>query len=221
MRKRMLFGLLVIAAMLVLAPAVASAQEEGGDEPEIGHAEEDCIQILEDGGAIDDCHEAPNPILPETDEIIWGGAAFLVLFVLMWKLALPPVRNMMQAREDRIRGDLERSEQAKTESEQVLEEYRGQLADARNEASSIVDEARQSAETVRRELIERAEADAAGIRARAEEDVRLATERAMADLQARVGELSIQLAEKIVEHNLDRDTQMQLVSSYIDEVGSN
>jgi F-type H+-transporting ATPase subunit b len=218
----MLFGLLAIAAVLVLVPGVASAQEDGEvDQPEIGHEEEECIQILEDGGEIDDCQEAPNPILPETDEIIWGGAAFLVLFALMWRLALPPVRNMMQAREDRIRGDLERSEQAKTESEQVLEQYRGQLADARNEAASIVDEARQSADTVRRELIERAESDAAAIRARAEEDVRLATERAMADLQARVGELSIQLAEKIVEHNLDRDTQMQLVSSYIDEVGNN
>jgi F0F1-type ATP synthase membrane subunit b/b' len=42
----------------------------------------------------------------------------------------------------------------------------------------------------------------------------------MSELRGRVGELSIQLAEKIVERNLDRDTQMQLVDSFIDQVGT-
>ena len=43
----------------------------------------------------------------------------------------------------------------------------------------------------------------------------------MADLRTEVADLSIELAEKIVERNLDRDTQMQLVDNYIDSVGSN
>ena len=43
----------------------------------------------------------------------------------------------------------------------------------------------------------------------------------MADLQGRVAELSIELAEKVVEHNLDRDTQTALIESYINQVGSN
>ena len=43
----------------------------------------------------------------------------------------------------------------------------------------------------------------------------------MAELRAEVAELSIELAEKVVEHNLDRDTQIALIESYIDQVGSN
>jgi F-type H+-transporting ATPase subunit b len=223
MRSRMLLAGLGVGLLIALSPAVASAQvDTNPDETvKVGHAEEECIHILEKGGSIDDCQEAPNPILPTANELIWGSLAFVVLLGVMWKFALPPVRSMMQAREDRIRNDLERSEQAKTEAEQVLEQYRAQLADARNEAARIIDEARQSADQVRQDLVARAEADAASIRTRAEEDVRLATERAMADLQARVGELSIQLAEKIVERNLDRDTQMALVESYISQVGQN
>ena len=50
--------------------------------------------------------------------------------------------------------------------------------------------------------------------------MQLATDRAIADLQNRVAELSIELAEKIVERNLDRDTQLQLIENYINEVGS-
>jgi F0F1-type ATP synthase membrane subunit b/b' len=42
----------------------------------------------------------------------------------------------------------------------------------------------------------------------------------MADLQSRVADLSIELAERIVERSLDRDTQLALVESYISEVGS-
>ena len=40
-----------------------------------------------------------------------------------------------------------------------------------------------------------------------------------ADVQARVSDLSIELAERIVQQNLDRATQIQLIENYINEVG--
>jgi F-type H+-transporting ATPase subunit b len=214
MRIRVLLATAAVALVTVVG-LPGSAQAEPA-----GEAEEECIELLEDGKAIDDCQEAPSPILPETNEILWGGAAFLILLVVLWKFALPPVRQMMQNREDRIRADLERAEQAKKEGESELAEYREQLADARNEAGRIIEEARQSADQVRRDLVARAEAEAAAIRDRAQQDVRLATDRATADLQSRVAELTIELAEKVVERNLDHDTQIALIESYINEVGN-
>jgi F-type H+-transporting ATPase subunit b len=214
MRIRVLIAACGVAVLtLLVTPGVAHAEPAG-------EAEEHCIELLEDGKKIDDCQEAPSLILPETNEIIWGGLAFLVLLVVMWKFALPPVRNMMKQREDRIRDDLERAEQARTEAEGELANYRRQVADARNEAARIIEEARQSADEVKRQIQSQAEADAAETRARAQEDIRLASERAQADLQGRVAELSIELAEKIVERNLDRDTQLALVESYIGQVGN-
>jgi len=214
MRIRLLIAATAIALVGVVAtPGVAQAKPKGT-------AEEECIKLLEDGKTIDDCQKAPNLILPATNEIVWGGLAFVVLLLVMWKYALPPVRNLMKQREDRIRDDLERAEQARTEAEGELANYRRQVADARNEAARIIEEARQSADEVKRQIQSQAEADAAAIRARAQEDIRLATERAQADLQGRVAELSIELAEKIVERNLDRDTQLALVESYIGQVGN-
>ena len=70
----------------------------------------------------------------------------------------------------------------------------------------ILEAARGDAERVRADIIARAETEANEIKARANEDIRLATERAQADLQASVKDLSIELAEKVVEHNLDADT---------------
>jgi F-type H+-transporting ATPase subunit b len=214
MRIRLLIAVAAIALVGVVAtPGVAQAKPKG-------EAEEECIKLLEDGKKIDDCQEAPSLILPASNEIIWGGLAFVVLLLVMWKYALPPVRNMMKQREDRIRDDLERAEQARTEAEGELANYRRQVADARAESARIIEEARQSADEVKRQIQAQAEADAADIRTRAQEDIRLATERAQADLQGRVAELSIELAEKIVERNLDRDTQLALVESYIGQVGN-
>jgi F-type H+-transporting ATPase subunit b len=214
MRIRLLIAAVAIALVGVVAtPGVAQAKPKG-------ESEEECIKLLEDGKTIDDCQKAPSLILPATNEIIWGGLAFVVLLLVMWKYALPPVRNMMKQREDRIRDDLERAEQTRTEAEGELANYRRQVADARNEAARIIEEARQSADEVKRQIQSQAESDAAETRARAQEDIRLAADRAQADLQGRVAELSIELAEKIVERNLDRDTQLALVESYIGQVGN-
>ena len=218
MRIRVLIAAAVVALVgVIVTPAVAQANVHAKPA---GDAEEECIKLLEEGKKIDDCQKAPSLILPATNEIVWGGLAFVVLLLLMWKFALPPVRNMMKQREDRIRDDLERAEHARTEAEEELANYRRQVADARNEASRILEEARQSADEVKRQVHAQAEADAAETRGRAQEDIRLAAERAQADLQNRVAELSIELAEKIVERNLDRDTQLALVESYIGQVGN-
>src|SRR2546430_17503736 len=98
--------------------------------------------------------------------MVGGGRAFVVLLLVMGKYALPPVRNMMKQREDRIRDDLERAEQARTEAEGELANYRRQVADARSEAARIIEEARQSADEVKRQIQAQAEADAGEARAR-------------------------------------------------------
>ena len=165
--------------------------------------------------------KAKNPILPEGKELLWGTISFLIVFgLLAWK-AWPAIKAGLQARQDRIREDLAKAESARTEAETSLDEYKRQLADARNDASQIIEEARLQAEGVRQERIAAVEGEIAELRARAADDIRLATERAMGDLQSKVAELSIELAEKVVERNLDRQTQTALIESYINQVGSN
>ncbi|MHB8466025.1 MAG: ATP synthase F0 subunit B, partial [Acidimicrobiales bacterium] len=79
--------------------------------------------------------QSKNPILPAGSELVWGTFSFLALFVLMAKFAMPAVRKSMQARTERIRGDLASAEQAKTDAQSVLDDYQRQLADAKSEAN--------------------------------------------------------------------------------------
>jgi F-type H+-transporting ATPase subunit b len=210
---------IVVAVLLIAAPAFAQEAE-----PTFTHeAGKQCYELALKGGDFvpDDCQKAPNPLVPGKNEIIWGSLAFLVLLGMMWKFGVPAVKNMEQAREERIRNDLEGAEKARTEAEAEKAQYLAQIAGAREEAGRIIEEARQSAEQVRRDLIARAEAEAAEVRQRAEADIEVQRQRALTELRGDVAQLSIDLAERIVERNLDRDTQRQLVDSFIDQVGSN
>lgn len=164
--------------------------------------------------------KAKSPIVPEGKEIFWAVICFAIVFALLTWKAWPAIKKALADREAKIRADLESAEGAKNQAETELAQYQQQLAEARNEAGKIIEEARLAADQVRKDLIARAETDAQDLRTRAQEDIRLATERALADLQGRVAELSIELAEKVVERNLDRDTQIALIESYINQVGS-
>jgi F-type H+-transporting ATPase subunit b len=225
-RNRALIAVLGAAALALGAgPALAAEGGETGEpaatETEhkfANHDAEECVEILEEGGTVEDCQEAPNPLIPEVNEILWGSAAFLVLLVAMWKFGVPAVRNMEQAREDRIRNDLESAERARAEAEAERARYEHQLADARSEAGRIIEEARQSAETVRSDLIARAEQEANEVRERAQADIANQRAQALAQLRSEVAQLSIDLAGRIVERNLDSDTNRQLVDSFIDQV---
>ena len=223
-RIRALIAVAGIAVVVLLAAAPAfGANSVSPEKPLSTEAARQCFDKLAKGGdvTVDDCQKAPSPLLPSKNEVIWGTAAFAVLLVALAKFGVPAVKNMEQAREDRIRNDLEGAEKARADAEAEKAQYSAQIADARNEAGRIIEEARQSAEQVRRDLIARAEAEAAEVRERAQVDIAAQQQRAMTELRNDVAQLSIDLAERIVERNLDRDTQLQLVDSFIDQVGSN
>jgi len=157
-------------------------------------------------------------ILPPIDELLWGAIAFAVVFFVLNKFAFPALRKNVEARDKQIQGDLKQAENAKHEAQRQLDEYKRQLADARGEANKIVEDARQSAEQVRKDLIAKAEQEAEQIVSRAQEQIEAERSRALSELQGTVSELSVQLAEKIVNRSIDASTHRDLVDNYIKEV---
>jgi len=229
-RRLLLVAMLALGAVAVV-PATAHAAE--GEDPGAlfqDHLEECLTEALEKKEAdadfnlttaVDNCHEAPSIVTPAVSELFWGALAWAIVAVVLLKFAFPAMKKTLRARSEKIRDDLEGAETAKAEAERERDDYRQKIQDSRQEAVEILESARGDAERVRADIIARAETEANQIKARATEDIRLATERAQADLQASVKDLSIELAEKVVEHNLDADTQRALIDSYISQVGSN
>jgi F-type H+-transporting ATPase subunit b len=162
--------------------------------------------------------QSKNPILPSGAEIVWGTVSFVVLFAVLAKYAFPAVNKAMVARTEKIRNNLDEAQKVRDEAETILTDYQRQLADARGEANRIIEEARQAAEQLRQDMVRRADEEVAELRQRNAEDLRAAQERAISQLQSQVRNLALELAEKVVGANLDRDRNLQLVDQYITEL---
>lgn len=162
----------------------------------------------ESGGGID-------LLLPATSELIAGIIAFAVVFFFIWKWAWPAINRSLEARQQAIGGQLKEAEATKAEAKSLLDDYRAQMADAKGEASRIVEEARAQAETVRSDLVAKAEAEAGQIVGKAREDAANEKARALQEARQEVADLSIDLAEKVVGGNLDRAAQHGLIERYL------
>jgi F-type H+-transporting ATPase subunit b len=239
LRTRATLASVLLAVGLVAFAPLASAQDTTGGKvsaqqtKELGEegkkaaedngatkADAECVNTLVKGGKVDDCQEAPSPILPETSELVWAVISFVVLFVLIWKLALPAVKQGMDNRTARIKGDLDAAEAAKSDASTVLDEYRAQLADAKQESARIIEEARQSADALRRDQEARLQAELAELRARAAADIESAKAQAISDLRGDVAQLAIGAAEVVVGRSLDQASQVQLIEDYINQVAN-
>jgi len=234
-RLRLLLVAAAIAFLAVVgfAPHATAQEEDHGSGDDAVHTVEElvkenggtefdahCVEILAEGGAIDDCQEAPNPLLPELTELIWGGLAFLIVFFFIWKMGLPAIKKGMNARTERIRSDLAAAETQRSEADQLLADYRAQLADAKNESARIIEEARQSADALKRDQEARLQSELAEMRTRATADIEAAKTQAIADLRGEVAQLAVGAAEVVVGKNLDQATQVQLIEDYINQVAN-
>ena len=86
-------------------------------------------------------------------QLIWLAITFVLLLILMSKVALPRVANAIEQRETRIKGDLDRAERVKIDADTALAAYQKTMADARAKAQAELrqTQAEIAAETAKRE----------------------------------------------------------------------
>jgi F-type H+-transporting ATPase subunit b len=203
-----------------IAAAVLAYQEakESGEIVEGTPEYEDALHEVEE--IVATCIEAPNVLLPEINEVIWGGIGFIVVLLFMFKFGFPAVKKAMTERTAKIQADLDAAEQAKADAEAVRADYESKVADAKAEAARIIEEARQSADQLRSDQQARLNDELATARAQAQADIDAAKAQAMNELRGEVATIAIGAAESVVGANLDRDAQTRLVEEYINRVAS-
>jgi F-type H+-transporting ATPase subunit b len=159
-------------------------------------------------------------LMPETPELIWGLVAFLLLLGIMYKFVFPNANQMLEQRSAAIVGKMEEADTKLAEAEEARGRFEAQLADARGEANRIIEDAKSTAESLRADVVRKAEAEAAAIVERAQADIAAERERALQELRTQVGVISVELASRIVERELDAGTHQVLVDEYIQRLAS-
>jgi F-type H+-transporting ATPase subunit b len=147
-------------------------------------------------------------------------AAFTVLFFVLAKFAFPPITNMLDERAAKIRDSLEKAEDTRVEAERLLEEYKVQMAEARGEATKVIEQGRKVAESMKAEILAQAKEEAEAEKVKAIEAIRAEKAAAVGDLQKQVADLSVAVAGKIIGSSLSRTDHEALIDKYLAEVGS-
>lgn len=166
--------------------------------------------------------EKPNGVILPADinEVIWGSIAFFIVMALViWKGG-PAIKTMWNGRIERISGELDSAQSARSEAEAELAEVQGRIADADQERARIRAEAEQTAAAVESQILTKADSDTLEMADRTAADIAASRSQATADLQSEIGVLALGAAEEVVTRNLDAATQNQLIESYIASIGT-
>lgn len=71
-------------------------------------------------------------------QLVWLGITFVVLYLIMAKVVIPRIGGILEDREQRIRADLDKAEELKSQTDRAIADYEAKLAEARANAGEIV-----------------------------------------------------------------------------------
>ena len=156
-----------------------------------------------------------NPIIPNGTFIFELFGFFLILWFI-FKKVVPVVSNAMTKRQELIRSQIEDSKAAKERLEAAEAEYKQALADTRTDAARIREEARVQGQQIIVEMREQAQETAARVEANAESQLETERQLLVVQLRQEVGELAVELATRIIGHELSNDAgQRQVIDDFI------
>lgn len=161
-------------------------------------------------------------LTPGSGLIIWQLIIFVLLFILLSKLAWKPILGSLNEREQSIQNALDSAEKAKLEMANLKSDNEKLLKETREERDKILREAREAANR----LHEQAQADAKKNADRIIDDAKsiITTEKnaALREVKAQVAMFSLDIAERLIKKNLKEDkAQKELVETFIKDLKIN
>ncbi|MGG4109806.1 F0F1 ATP synthase subunit B [Bacillus subtilis] len=152
-------------------------------------------------------------------DILFQLLAMLILLALLKKYALGPLLNIMKQREDHIAGEITSAEEKNKEAQQLIEEQRVLLKEARLESQTLIENAKKLGEKQKEEIIQAARAESERLKEAARTEIVKEKEQAVSALREQVASLSVMIASKVIEKELDEQAQEKLIQDYLKEVG--
>ena len=154
--------------------------------------------------------------------IIWTTVSFLIVLLILKKMAWKPILEGLKKREESIAGALRTAEEAKEEMAALKASNEELLTKARAERDTMLKEAREAKDAIIAEAKSNAKLEGDKMVAQAKETIKMEKVAAMNELKKQVAALSIEVAEKIVKEKLSEDSkQKELVDNLIEEVTLN
>jgi F-type H+-transporting ATPase subunit b len=146
--------------------------------------------------------------------------AFGVLYWLLNKYAFGPLFDVMEKRRQLVLEQMNTAENSRKAADQQMEEQKLALQQARKEAYEIIEQSKTTSSKQADEIVQTAKTEASRLKDDALKDIESEKNKAIAALRTEVGGISVKIASKIIEKQVDEKSQEQLVGQYLKEVGN-
>ena len=146
----------------------------------------------------------------------WQLFIFIGLVLLLRKFAWKPILDAVNERETSIKDAMNSAEEAKKEMASIQEDNQKVLKEARAEREALLKEARTNGADIVAQAKAEAKAEADKIIAHAQESIQNEKRAALNELKNQVAQISLDIAEKVIDTELDsKDKQSKLVNQLI------
>lgn len=154
-------------------------------------------------------------LLPGLGLVFWTLLAFLVVLFILKKFAWKPILESLKERETGIATSIASAETMKAEMAALKSENEAVLAQARDERAKIIKEAKEVSDKMIADAKDKARAEFDRIVSEAQAAITQQKNAALTDVKNQVGNLVIEVAEKVLRRELS-DKAVQ--ENYIKEL---
>jgi F-type H+-transporting ATPase subunit b len=163
-----------------------------------------------------------NLITPQFGLIFWMVVTFLTVLFILKKFAWKPILSALTEREKNIQDALDTAKKTKEEMTALKADNERLIQEARAERDQMLREARDTKDAIIAESKSKAQAEANKILAAARDTINTEKNAAITELKNQVASMSIEIAEKILRHELSNDEkQKALVNNLIKDISLN
>ncbi len=159
--------------------------------------------------------EPPKLLNANYGLMAWTLVIFLVTLVVLTWGAFKPITRAVEAREQALEDAIEGAKRDREEAARLLEEHKKLVAQAHADAQRFVVEGRVAGEKVRAEILEQAHREQQQVLDRARQEIETERQQAMVELRRDAVTLAVRGASKVIEKNLDDETNRRVVESFL------
>ena len=150
--------------------------------------------------------------------IFWSLVSFALLFFLLKRFAFPPILEVLEERENKIRSEIGDAEKLRQEAEELKADLEKELKNAHEKANTIIQMAGDESKKIQEKSIQETQAKVRQMQNDAEQEIQITRNKLLNEIRSYTAALTIASTEKVLKKSLNDEDKNRLIDESIEEV---
>ncbi len=150
--------------------------------------------------------------------IFWSLVSFALLFFLLKRFAFPPILEVLEERENKIRSEIGDAEKLRQEAEELKADLERELKNAHEKANTIIQMAGDESKKIQEKSIQETQAKVRQMQNEAEQEIQITRNKLLNEIRSYTAALTIASTEKVLKKSLNDEDKNRLIDESIEEV---